>query len=368
MSSVSAHPEITWQQVLSWRLRRSLLAPVQQVEAAEIVRRLCGVQAQVPSSAGLAIGVRQAEPVVGSMTKALADGTLMRTWSMRGTLHLLVPDEAGAYLSLMAAGKTWEKPSWIRVAGVTPDEMAELVQAIAEVLDDQILTRDQLVIEVAARLGHSELDAKLRSGWGSLLKPAAWQGALCHGPPDGNRVTFARPDRILPTWKGVPDPDEAAKVVVPAYLSAYGPATMERFDNWLTRGGSRKGLLRGWFASVDERLATVDVAGTTAYLLAEDVDELAATNPSTDVHLLPGFDQYVLGPGTSAAEIVPPEHRSKVSKAAGWIAPVVVFRGRVIGVWDGDKTDVDVTFFGDDRPSAKSLDAAIDRMRNVLSL
>jgi hypothetical protein len=34
---------------------------------------------------------------------------------------------------------------------------------------------------------------------------------------------------------------------------------MERFDAWLTRSTTRKPLLRGWFAAVDDRLVAVDV-------------------------------------------------------------------------------------------------------------
>jgi hypothetical protein len=359
--------ETTWSQVLAWRLRRQLLDPVADVDALDVVRRLCGVQAQVPASAALAIGVRQADPVPGAVDRALADGELMRTWAMRGTLHLLPPDEAGAYLALIAAGRSWEKGSWVRTFGVAPDEMVELTATVADVLDDRVLTREELVAELSGRLGRPDLEAELRSGWGAVLKPVAWQGVLCHGPVSGNRVTFARPDRLLPGWAGVPEPEDAARAVVPAYLRAYGPATVERFDAWLTRGTSRKPMLRSWFAALGDELVTVDVEGTTAHLLAEDVDDLAATDPSAAVHLLPAFDQYVLGPGTSATEILDPDRRSSVSRAGGWIAPVVVDGGRVAGVWDRDGTDVEVQLFDGVEPPAAALDAAISRMQDVVA-
>lgn len=360
--------ETTWPQVLAWRMRRQLLDPAGQLDAAEIVRRLCGVQAQVPAAAALAIGVRQADPVRGAVARALEAGQLMRTWSMRGTLHLLTPEDAGAYLALIGAGRSWERGSWVRTFGVAPDEMVRLTEAVAEILDDQVLTREQLVAELAGRLDRPDLEAELRSGWGAVLKPVAWQGMLCHGPADGNRVTFARPDRLLPAWAGVPEPEEAARVVVPAYLRAYGPATIERFDAWLTRGTSKKAMLRGWFAALGDQLVTVDVEGTSAYLLAEDVDDLAGTAPTTEVRLLPAFDQYVLGPGTAATEIIAAERRGQVSRAAGWIAPVVVSGGRVAGVWDRDGLAIDVELFGGgDRPPAAALDPAVERMREVLA-
>ena len=366
---VAAQLETTWPQVLAWRMRRHLLDPVGQVGALDVVRRLCGAQAQVPAAAALAIGVRQARPVPGAVDRALADGLLMRTWAMRGTLHLLTPDEAGAYLALMAAGRSWEKGSWVKAFGVAPDEMAELTEAVAEALGDRALTREELVAELGTRLGRPDLEAELRSGWGAVLKPVAWQGVLCHGPASGNRVTFARPDRLLPGWAGLPEPEDAARAVIPAYLRAYGPATIERFDAWLTRGTSRKGLLRSWFAAVGDDLVTVDVEGTSAYLLAEDVDELAGTAPTAAVRLLPAFDQYVLGPGTTATEVLAPERRAEVSRAGGWISPVVVAAGRVVGVWDRDGREVAVRLFddADGGPPADALDAAVRRMRDVVT-
>jgi Winged helix DNA-binding domain len=358
----------TWPQVLAWRMRRHLLDPVGQAAVPDIVRRLCGVQAQVPSAAELAIAVRQKDPVPGAVDRALADGTLMRTWAMRGTLHLLPPDEAGAYLALVAAARTWEKGSWQRAFGVSPSEMEALGEAVTDVLADGVLTREELVGAVAARLGRADLEEQLRSGWGAVLKPVAWQGRLCHGPADGNRVTFGRPDLLLPGWTGVPEPEDAAQIAIPAYLGAYGPATIERFDAWLTRGASKKAALRGWFASLGDRLVEVEVDGEPAYLVADDADELAQATPSSTVRLLPGFDQYVLGPGTAATEIIPPERRAEVSRTAGWISPVVVAGGRVAGVWELSGDDVQVHLFDEAGPvPARALDAEVKRLAGLLA-
>ncbi|HEX8051651.1 MAG TPA: crosslink repair DNA glycosylase YcaQ family protein [Thermoleophilaceae bacterium] len=348
-------------------MRRQLLDPLGEVDALEVVRRLCGVQAQVPSAAALAVRVRQASPSSDGVSRALEDRRLMRTWAMRGTLHLLAPDEAGAYLALAGAARSWEKGSWQKAYGLTPDEMALLVEAVGEALDGRVLGRDELVAAVCERLGRPELEAALRSGWGSVLKPVAWQGGLCHATSDGNRVRFARPDQWLADWTGVPAPEDAAQVVIPAYLRAYGPATPERFDAWLTRGSSRRAALRSWFASLEDRLATVEVGGEPALLLADDVEELGATAPTQVVRLLPGFDQYVLGPGTRAEEIIAPSHRADVSRAAGWISPVVVAGGRVVGTWEADGRTVRVRLFEDAGPVAgDALDAEVARAEALL--
>jgi hypothetical protein len=105
-----------------------------------------------------------------------------------------------------------------------------------------------------------------------------------------------------------------------------------------------------------------------AYLMADDVDDLAATEPSETVRLLPGFDQYVLGPGTSAAAVVPPAHRPDVSRAAGWISPIVVAGGRVVGVWEPVDGAAKVQLFDDaPAPPAAALDAEIERVEAILA-
>jgi hypothetical protein len=143
------------------------------------------------------------------------------------------------------------------------------------------------------------------------------------------------------------EPEEAARIVIPAYLGAHGPATPETFDAWLTRNAHRKTAVRGWFASLGEELAQVEVDGTVCYLRAEDVDALAAAEPSEEVRLLAGFDQYVLGPGTADTRVLRSQRRKAVSRTSGWITPVVVHRGRVAGVWEVSDGTVDVQLFSE---------------------
>ena len=55
-----------------------------------------------------------------------AEGRLIKTWAMRGTLHVLTPEEAGAFLSMLAAGRSWERPSWQRYFGMTQNALDRL--------------------------------------------------------------------------------------------------------------------------------------------------------------------------------------------------------------------------------------------------
>jgi hypothetical protein len=324
-------------------MQRQLLDPVGRLPVAEVVRRLCGVQAQVASSAELAVRVRREASRPGEVSRAISEGRLIKTWAMRGALHLLTPEDGGAFLSLMASGRSWELPSWQRYFGMTTKHWDLLRDTVREALDGGSLTRDELVVAITARGGLAHLGDELRSGWGTLFKPLAWQGELCFGPSDGNRVTFMRPDVASSRWAGVPAADAAAPIVILAYLAAYGPATATNLRNWLARGRIGARLLRTWFGALGDQLAEVEVDGERAYVRAEDVDELASARPTTAVRLLPAFDEYVLGPGTEDGHVVPPARRAAVSRQSGWISPIVVGGGAVRGTWalDGDVVRID---------------------------
>jgi DNA glycosylase AlkZ-like len=336
---------VSWEQALAWRMRRQLLDPVGDRPVAEVVRRLCGVQAQVASTAELCVRVRRMTSKPGDVARALSQGRLIKTWAMRGTLHLLTPEDAGAFLSLIAAGRSWERPSWQQWFGITPKQLEDLRGVVRDALDGKVLTREELVAAVVARRGFGHVGDALRSGWGSLLKPLAWQGDLCFGPSQGNRVTFMRPESASSRWAGVPEPDDAAPIAIAAYLRSHGPSTVHGFANWLSRGRTSKQQLRRWFDDLRPRLAEVEVGGERAYVLAKDLAELVSTKPTRAVRLLPGFDQFVMGPGTDDGHVVPARRRAAVSTQSGWIQPVVIAGGVVRGTWALTDGGVNVAWF-----------------------
>ncbi len=226
-----------------------------------MVRRLGGVQAQVASSAELAVRVRRVKSRKGEVAAALSRGRLIKTWAMRGTLHLLTPEEGGAFLSLMASGRSWERPSWQKYFGVSPADVEALRGVVRQALDGEVLTREELIAAVTKKRRLAHVGEVLASGWGTLLKPLAWQGDLCFGPQRGNRVTFTLPESASDRWSGLPDPDEAAPVAIATYLGAYGPATADAFGTWLAGGWFGKRTLRDWFEGLGDRLTEVDVEG-----------------------------------------------------------------------------------------------------------
>ena len=348
-------------------MRRHYLDPVGDQSVAGVVRRLCGVQSQVASYAELCIRVRRKTSKAGDVARALSEGRVIKTWAMRGTLHLLTPEDAGAFLSLIAAGRSWERPSWQRYFGVTPKQLDALREVVREALGGKALTRAELIDALIARRGYGHLGDALRSGWGTLLKPYAWQGDLCFGPSQANRVTFTTPAAASSRWAGVPEPDEAAPTAIASYLRAYGPANADAFGMWIGSGRIGKRRLRAWFDALGPRLAEVEVGGERAFVLAEDLDDLRSTKPTRAVRLLAGFDQFVMGPGTNDGHVTPTLRRTTVSRQSGWIAPVVLVGGVVHATWELVGERVLVAWFREaGAVPRKALRAEVARLSTIL--
>lgn len=361
-------PRLSWSQALAWRMRRQFLGADTASTPVAVAERLCGVQAQVPSAAELGIRIRCPTAGPGCVDAALATGALLKTWAMRGTLHLLEPTTGAAFLALVAAARSWERPSWERAFGATPAVIERLREVVSEALASGPKTRAELADIVGAVPELAHLADGLGSSWGTLLKPLAWQGDLCLGPSPGNgTTTFSRPDLLVPGWRGLPPVETAGPTAVAAYLGAHGPATPAAFGAWLSGGWFGLRDVRAWFDALGDRLAAVDVDGERRFVLAEHVDELLATEPGDGIRLLPGFDQYVLAAGTSDERIVAAGRRRLVSRAGGWISPVVVRGGVVAGTWQLDRTRVVVRWFGEaGEPPRAAVEAEIDRLAVIL--
>ena len=163
--------KVTWPQALAWRLHRHFLSPLGSVSVADVVSRLCGIQAQVASSAELAIRVRQTRSRAGEVAAALTDGRLVKTWAMRGTLHYLTPQDAGNYLAVLASSRVWEAAVWERYFGVSPAQIQALRGIVRDSLGDEAMTREELIEHVTRHRGYEHL-GEARSQLALLDRPA----------------------------------------------------------------------------------------------------------------------------------------------------------------------------------------------------
>lgn len=262
------------------RLARSRLtqraSPDQLVD---VVRNVGGVHAQVQASAELQLAARIDGLTQQDVRDALWERReLVKAWTLRGTLHLHPADD----LALWLAASRWEAselPAWVDPKGVKHPalgraEVERLRAAVLDALDGRTLLREELAAEVVRRVGR-KIGGRLTSGF------AFFGGAaLCQGPPQGAKITLARPDQWVEEWRDV-DWRKALREISRLFLWTYGPSRPHEFREWFASGDFEPG-------PVEE----VDVEGQRALVLAGDSD---APPRVQSVRLLPEYDVYIMG-------------------------------------------------------------------------
>jgi hypothetical protein len=317
---------------MAWRVRRHRLDRRAPREAlVDVIGDICGLHAQVMSSAELAAWARVEELEADALQQALwKERSLLKTWAMRGTLHLLPAAEFPLWQAALSTYRHYLQPAWLRVFGITREELERMLAAIAEALDGRMLTRGELADEVARLTGIARFHEKLRESWGALLKPAAFRGYLCFTPSAGPNVRFTRPDWSLHGRPPV-DPDQALREVTRRYLGAYGPVTWKDYARWW--GGLTPAQARKRIEALGEEITDVDVEGTRGFMLAPHPAEAAEAPPPRSARLLPAFDPWVIGASRDVPALLPGPFRDRIYRPQGWMSPVLLVNGRMDGVW-----------------------------------
>lgn len=276
------------------RLARSSLTSRSNA-ALEVVRRTGGIHAQVQASAELQLAARVEGITQEDVRAALwSDRTLVKAWTLRGTLHLHPAAELPLWLAARAPREEleeWRDPAGVLHPAVEADEVKELHAAVWDAASEEPLLRDELTAAVVRRVGKKH-EGRLRSGF------SFFTDELCQGPPRGNKITLVRPDLWLGSWKRV---SRAAAVRESArrFLYAYGPAQRGDFRAWLGQDAGFDGV------DVEE----VEVEGRRAFVLAGDT---TFPKPEKSVRLLPEYDVYVMG-FREREELVPQRVRAQVA-------------------------------------------------------
>jgi uncharacterized protein YcaQ len=316
--------QVSWRQALAWRLsRHHLLERAPPSQLVGVVEQICGLHAQLMSSAELTLWAR----IEGISRAALADAlwrdrVLVKLWAMRGTLHLLPSSELGLWISAL---DTYTN------RGMTGHPRLDVLsEAVGRALRRRTLTREELAVAVARITGDESFGDDVRSSWGSYLKPASFRGQLCFADADAGRVRFTNPA----TWLSLPlerwERGDALAEVTRRFLTAYAPATTEDLGLWSGFGRARAAKM---LTALGDEAVELRVGRERGWGLARDVPELVAAEPVDTARLLPAFDPWVVGASRTASAVLDPRHKTRVYRPQGWFSPVLLVNGRMVGIW-----------------------------------
>lgn len=338
---------LRWEQVNAWRMRQhGLSRRMKKTAMLKVVSRLGAVQAQVMSAAELQVWTRCEDVTAEDVQAALwKSRQLVKSWLLRGTLHLMTADDYPLYVAALSSLKHFRRGSWLKFHDITAEEFETMMTGIRGVLTGEGMTRETLADSVAAYVDSPTLKEKLLSGWGALLKPAAFSGDLCFGENIGQNVTFVRPRDWLGAFE-VPDSAEALAEILRRYLKVHAPSTPDEFARWF---GFEPSDAKRVFKAIEGELSDVTVEGWEAQILTATLPDMEAAAPADVVRLLPYFDAYTIAVARHVEALMSAEHKALIYRQQGWISPVVVVDGRIVGVWEHDtkkhKVTLSVTLF-----------------------
>ncbi|HEY9375700.1 MAG TPA: crosslink repair DNA glycosylase YcaQ family protein, partial [Jiangellaceae bacterium] len=152
----------------------------------EIVRHLTGIQAQIPSAAVLAVRVRTVHVRAEDVNRDVAPGgPLVRTWLMRGTLHLAATEDVDWLLAVLAPAVLRASRRRHTELGLDSAALTRSADVLTRLLEDGQVTRAELFAGLA---GHG-IDPSGQRGI-HLIRHAALHGLLSCGPDRGREQTW----------------------------------------------------------------------------------------------------------------------------------------------------------------------------------
>jgi hypothetical protein len=333
-------------EITARRLANQLVARHPPVAPVDVVRRLCAVQAQDYLASLWAVGLRTPDAAEADVEAAIARRELLRTWPMRGTLHLLAVEDARWMTELMAP----------RILQRMRRRHAELgVDTAALVLSEKVLSdalsggRTMTRAAATALLAEAGIPADERRN--HILGSLSMRGVLCLAARQGRQQTVALLDDWAPPAASVPEEEALARLAF-RYFTGHGPATLQDLMWW---SGLPAGLLKPAIASIARDLDETVVEGVRYWSGPGREPALPG------VHLLPSFDEYLVGYRDRSAATTKESMGLVNPGANGIFHAVVVVDGLVRGTWRRafDKGHVVVT--------VTAIDAFTERRRRDIA-
>jgi winged helix DNA-binding protein len=295
----------------------------------EVARAIAGAQAQDTYAGPLTFRSRSRRLSAADIDRARTEErSLLRTWAMRMTIHLIPADDAAWLLPLFEpAIEKWSRRR-LEQLGVRAATQDKAIRVVARALENEgQLTRPEAYERIAA--AGIELNTQTRM---HIVLSTVTSGIACLGPDKGKTTCLV----LREDWLGkLPrfDREAALAELARRYLRAFGPATDRDLAYWsgLGLGEVRTGLDR-----IARELTESRLGEETMLSLKGKRNRLP---PAGEIRMLGAFDTYMLG-YRDRGFAVPPDGVGAVKEGGGgWIRPVIVEDGCVTGGWRSKRTD-----------------------------
>lgn len=288
----------------------------------DIVAHMGALQAQDYPGALWSIALRIAGATRADVEQAILNRTIVRTWPMRGTLHFIPAADARWMLELMTPRIVKGAAGRHRQLELDAVAFARSRTLIAKALArEPVLTRRAL-FDVLERGGISTAGQRGIH----ILQQLCMECTLCHGPHAEKQPTFVQFDDWIAASRRL-DRDDALRTLAERYFVSHGPASLRDFVGWtgLTVIDAKTALHLA--SPILERMVVHD---TELWMAA---DRPPTTAAASRAHLLPGFDEFMLGYKDRSAALPARYAQRIVPGANGMFLSTLVIDAQVRGTW-----------------------------------
>jgi hypothetical protein len=287
----------------------------------EVASWLVALQGQDYAGAKWSLGLRLPGSTEANIERAIAERDIVRTWALRGTLHFLAAADVRWMLALLSGRLIAGSARRNRQLELDEPTLARSSDLLAQAVGGGAQRSRAELFSILEQNGISTTGQR---GY-HMLHRASLEGLLCQGLTQEKKPIFFALEELPGSAKTL-ERDEALAELAGRYFTSRGPATLPDFVWWsgLSTLEARAGL-----EAVRSKLGNETIDDQT-YWFSPSEPKPKESLPG--IHLLPGFDEYLLAYKDRRASLDVPNYK-RLTPTNGMLPATIVSAGRVIGTW-----------------------------------
>ena len=300
----------------------------------DVVAWMGAMQGQEYRMMRWAVAMRTRKPSARAFERDFDEGRIIRTHLFRTTWQLVAAEDYAWMLSLCRKKALCGLRGWMHANGIDipPEEEARIGGIFGDVISGRADVRKEDLAQALAERDIRMDDQRLSYH----IRLAELSGLVCSGVLHPSKRTLALSSERIPT---VPEPtrDEALALLALKYFRSHSPATLEDFVWWsgLNVSDCRRGM-----DALGDGLRQERWKGQVFHI--HDDCRLRGFR-SGRIHLLPAFDEYLIGYKSRHVSLHP-DFRHHAHDNTGTFWNVILQDGEVVGNWSaaGGKVSVEI--------------------------
>jgi len=328
--------KVTQDQITAFTLsRQGLLKPFPHQKVTKVVENIGALHSQILATAPTQLWARVKDFKVNDLWNALYhQRTLVRTYAMRGTLHIVPSTRFDTFVSAIGPMEN----TWNRIKKEIENKLdIKDIMRTRRLLVSAFKEKPMMRKELPKAVKDSSIDKFVSVvRWSLVPKYLNCLGLIVYGEMRGLEIVFHEAEEWLGRKVKLYDSSKANANLLNIYLKSLGPASLNDYRYWT---GLRMSQIQPAHEYLKELLVEVEVdcKDKPLLLLKRDINDLEkAEIPDGHVRLLPKFDPVILG-HADKSRLLDKKYHKKVFVGFADVDATLLIDGQVAGTWKHEK-------------------------------